>query len=64
MASTFRGKATNIASRGSRVQSIPGFRLRGHCDRLTKFCTGWLVYSCCSHLEHRASVKLHFSFLM
>jgi hypothetical protein len=24
--------------------------------RLTEF-VGWLVYSCCSHLEHRASVK-------
>jgi hypothetical protein len=26
MESTLRGKATNTASRGSRVQSIPGFR--------------------------------------
>jgi hypothetical protein len=27
MVSTLRGKATNIASRGSRAQSIPGFRV-------------------------------------
>jgi hypothetical protein len=26
MVSTLRGKATNIGSRGSRAQSIPGFR--------------------------------------
>jgi hypothetical protein len=30
--STLRGKATNIASSGSRKQSIPGLRLRGHSD--------------------------------
>jgi hypothetical protein len=30
MVSTLRGKVTNIASRGSRAQSIPDFRLPGH----------------------------------
>jgi hypothetical protein len=33
MVSTLRGKATNIASRGNRTQSIPGFRPLGYRDR-------------------------------
>jgi hypothetical protein len=33
MVSTLRGKAMNIASRGSGAQSIPGFRPLGYRDR-------------------------------
>jgi hypothetical protein len=29
--------------------------------RLVGWLVGWLVYSCCPHLEHRASVKSFFS---
>jgi hypothetical protein len=47
MVSTLRGKATNIASRGSRAQSIPGFKgTLGISEQVVK---GEIPELLCSH---------------